>query len=50
MLAPTLVKNLLFLHNNVPGELTPCQKLSENAEKSEFGAYTLTNVTSCESA
>lgn len=46
----TLVKNLLFLHNNVPGERSSRQKCIWKRWKVRIWAYGLTNVTSCESA
>lgn len=50
ILASTLVKNLLFLHNNVPGELSGSQKCIWKCWKVRIWAYIVTNVTSCASA
>lgn len=50
ILASTLVKNLLFLHNNVPRELSGSQKCIWKCWKVRIWAYLVTNVTSCEAA
>lgn len=50
ILASTLVKNLLFLYNNVPGELSGSQKCIWKCWKVRIWAYIVTNVTSCASA
>lgn len=49
MLALTLVKNFYSYITMCLGNSLAARNPSENAEKSEFGAYILTNVTSCES-
>lgn len=50
ILALMLVKNLLFLHNSVPGELSGSQKFIWKCWKVRIWAYLLTDVTSCEAA
>lgn len=50
ILALMLVKNLLFLHNSVPGEPSGSQKFIWKCWKVRIWAYLLTDVTSCEAA